>query len=96
VDRLLSPLLFVLALALFCTAALLALSGFIDWLIHGRWPDQSLLRLGYETGLVRARWFLTQGWAGLVRNVLASVPGSVAALVLAPLCWWSARRLGSR
>lgn len=96
VDRILAPVLFVLALALLCVAALLALAGFIDWLIHGRWPDQSLLRLGYDSGLLRARWFLSYGWGTAVRDALAAVPGSLAALLLAPLCWWSAGRLGRR
>lgn len=95
-DRILAPILFVSALALLCASALLALSGFLDWLIHGRWPDQSLLRLGYDTGLLRARWFLAAGWGGPVREALAAVPGSLAALLLAPVCWWSAGRLSRR
>lgn len=95
-DRVLSLTLFVLALACLCAAALLALSGFIDWLIHGRWPDQSLLRLGYDTGLLESRWFLAAGWTGPVREMLAWLPGSLVTLALAPLCWRLSNRLEGR
>lgn len=95
-DRFLSVSLFILALALLCGAALLALTGFIDWLIHGRWPDQSVLRLGYDIGLIEARWFLVHDWVRPLRDVLAWLPGSLTALLLAPLCWWLSGVIGRR
>lgn len=95
-DRMLSTTLFVLALACACTAALLALSGFIDYLVQGRWPDQSVLRIGYDSGLLEARWFLRNDWSMPVRDVLARVPAALASLVLTPLLWWLSNRFASR
>jgi hypothetical protein len=88
VDRILSLTLFALALTCVCGAALLALAGFIDWLVSGRWPDQSVLRLAYDNRLLHARWFLQNDWSMPVRDVLARVPAAAAALGVAPLCWW--------
>lgn len=87
-DRILSSTFFVAAIACGCGAALLSLAGFIDFLIHGRWPDQSLLRLAYDSGWLHGRWFLVHDWAMPVRDVLYRVPAAVMALALAPLCWW--------
>jgi hypothetical protein len=87
-DRIFALTLFTLALACFCIAALLSLAGFIDWLIQGRWPDQSVLRLAYDSGLLRARFFLSNGWSLPVRDLLARLPAALVAVALAPLCWW--------
>jgi hypothetical protein len=87
-DRILSLTFFALALACGCAAAILALSGFIDFLIHGHWPDGSVLRLAYDSRLLRARWFLANDWGMPVRDVLARVPAALLAAGLAPLSWW--------
>lgn len=87
-DRILSLTLFVLALACLCGAALLALAGFIDWLIYGHWPDQSVWRLASDSGMLRSRWFLVHDWSRPVRDVLAGLPLPAVVIVLAPLCWW--------
>lgn len=88
VDRILSLTLFVLALACLCGAALLTLTGFIDWLIYERWPDQSVWRLASDSGLLQRRWFLTRDWLGPVRDVLTGLPAPAVAIALTPLCWW--------
>lgn len=95
-DRLLALSLRTLALGCGCIAAILALAGFIEFLQVGRWPDQSLLRFAYDHRLLNARWFLQNDWSLPLRHFMAWLPLSLAALVLAPLCWWlgglSARR----
>lgn len=87
-DRYIAIALQVLALACVCAAALLALAGFIEYLQRGRWPDQSLLRLGYDSGLLRARWFLVDDWRMLLRDLLAWLSAAWVSLGLAPLLWW--------
>lgn len=86
-DRTLAVLLRTLALGCGCIAVLLALAGFIDFLISGRWPDQSLLRFGYDAELLRGSDFLAHEWGLTVRNLLAAVPASLVLLAAAPLCW---------
>ena len=95
-DRIFSSTLFVTAIAFGCGAALLTVAGFIEFLIHGRWPDQSLLRLAYDNGWLHGRWFLVHDWAIPARNVLSRVPAAVMALGLAPLCWWLGSRFARR
>ncbi len=92
-DRLISLVLFLLALGAGSIAVVLVLAGFIEFLQSGRWPDQSLLRLGYDSGLLRARWFLAHDWAMILRNLLAGVPAAVALAALVPPCWWLSGRL---
>lgn len=94
-DRWFALFFHALALICACLAALLALSGFIDFLIVERWPDQSLLRVGYDSGLLRARWFLAHDWTMTLRDVLARVPAALALLALAPASWWLGGRLAA-
>ena len=95
-DTVVSLLLRALALGLGCAAVLLALNGFIEYLQTGRWPTLSLLRLGYDSGLLQARWFLAHRWSMPLHDVLDALPVTVVALGLAPLCWWLGGRLGRR
>jgi hypothetical protein len=85
-----------LALACACGAAVLALGGFIDFLVSGHWPDQSLLRLAYDARLVGARWFLLDDWRMPLRDILDAVPAALALLAAAPLFWAVAVRFGRR
>ncbi|MEQ8860547.1 MAG: hypothetical protein RIC56_18045 [Pseudomonadales bacterium] len=94
-DRLFAPLLRVLALSCGGIAAVLVLAGFIQFLQTERWPDQSLLRIGYDSGLLQARWFLAGDWAMTLREGLARMPTALALLLLAPPCWWLGGRLGN-
>lgn len=87
-DRHIALTLRVLALACVCTAAVLALAGFIEYLQRGRWPDQSLLRAGYDSGLLQARWFLVGDWRMFLRDQLAWLSVVWVSLGLAPLLWW--------
>jgi hypothetical protein len=91
VDRFFAIALQTLALACLCVAAVLAVAGFIEFLIDGRWPDQSILRMGYDSRLLEARWFLNAEWALTIRDLLAEVPTTLLAVALAPLSW----RLGA-
>ncbi len=95
-DRPAAFLLRALALAAVGIAAVLLLGAFIEFLQRGRWPDQSLLRLVYDQRLISAYWFMTDDWRRLVRSLLAAVPVPLAALALAPPCWWLGGRLGRR
>jgi len=92
-DRVLSTLCYLLAFGCGCTAGVLAFDGLLEYLGGGRWPDRSLLRLGYDSGLVRARWFLVQDWAMPLRDVLAALPAAVALLATVPVWWWLGSRL---
>jgi hypothetical protein len=95
-DRYVSLLLFLLSLGLGCLAVVLALSGFIEYLQSGRWPAFTLLQLGYDLRLLSPRWFLAHPWSWSIQEALGRVPAAVAALALAPLCWWLSGRLGRR
>ena len=87
-DRFFSLMFFCTALGLAGGAVLLFIVGFVEYLQVGRWPALSLLQLGYETHLVKARWFLANQWSWPVHDALDRVPVTLAMLVAAPLCWW--------
>ena len=95
-DQLLSKLLFIAALLSLAAAALLLFNGFIEYLQLGAWRSPSLLGVGYETGLLKARWFLayTQSW--WIPDLLAKIPVYAALLTFGPLLWWCSNRLGGR
>lgn len=95
-DRHIGLALRALALACLCTAAVLALAGFIEYLQRGRWPDQSLLRFGYDSGLLQARWFLVDDWRMHLRGLLAWLSVPWVSLGLAPLLWWLGGMLARR
>ena len=86
-DRLLAISFFGLALLLFSAVVVGLLVGLIEWLQSGHWPSISLLEAAYDTGLVRARWFVTVEWGWRLHEWLDMVPLSVAAIVIAPLFW---------
>ncbi len=95
-DRAFSILLFVLAILSIGTAGLLLLSGFIEYLVAGRWRIDSLLDAGYELNLLNSRWFLASQAGGLIREGLRQTPAFVALLVVGPAAWWLSNRLGRR
>jgi hypothetical protein len=87
-DRLLAIIFLGLALLLFSAVVVGLLVGLIEWLQSGYWPSISLLEAAYDTGLVRARWFITVDWGWRLHEWLDAVPLSAAAIVFAPLFWW--------
>ncbi len=95
-DRLLALACYLLALICGCGAALLSLSGFIDYLIRGDWPDQSLLRIAYDHGLIRPHWFLGHQWTMGLHHVLAMIPAALVAVVCVPVFWWLGGYLARR
>lgn len=95
-DRIVAFALFTLALAFGCIAVLLALSGLIDYLVHGHWPDHSVLQLAYDNHLLRARWFLAHDWSMPLHDLLGRVPAALPVAALAPTCWWLGDRLARR
>jgi len=95
-DRLFSLVLFAAAIASFGGAVLLLLNGFIEYLQAGSWHATSLLQFGYDTMLIRARWFLANEWSWWIHDALAVVPTYLALIAVAPLCWWLSTRFGQR
>ncbi len=95
-DRFLTAWFYVIALALASGAVLFFIIGFVEYLQVGRWPARSLLQLGYDTSLVRARWFLANQWSWPVHDALAKIPVTVAMLCTAPLFWWLGGVFGRR
>lgn len=95
-TRTLTVLFFSSALAALATGLVMLLLGWIDWLQAGRWHALSLLQLGYDTGVLEARWFLSASWRWPIHDALAEIPVAFVLLALAPMCWWIGRRLASR
>lgn len=95
-DRIVSILLFVLALACLGGAVLLLLGDFVEYLQVGRWRVESLLDSGYELRLLNSRWFLASEPGAAIREALRVVPTFLALLVVCPLAWWLSTRLGDR
>lgn len=95
-DRLISLMLFGTAYLCGVAAMLILFVGFVDWLQTGRWAELSLLELGYNAQLLKARWFLEHRWSWWLHDVLQWVPVYAALLCAAPLAWvcgaWMARR----
>lgn len=95
-DRIVSTVLFAAAVLSLGGAGVLLLNGFVEYLQSGSWTATSLLELGYNTHLIRARWFLSYEWSWGVHDVLAIIPIYAALLGAAPVCWWLSRQLGQR
>jgi len=95
-DRVISIVLFAAAVLAFGGAVLLLLNGFIEYLQSGRWQAASLLQVGYDSHVIRARWFLGNDWNWWIHDVLALVPAYLALLAAAPCCWWLSGRFGER
>lgn len=95
-DRFFSTCLFVLAMVCLGGACLLLLNEFLEYLHNGRWRIDSLLDVGYEYHLLKARWFLASDVGSSVRGVLRQIPAFAALLVLGPLAWWLSGRLSER
>jgi hypothetical protein len=95
-DRFLSIALFAAAFLSFGGASLLLLNGFIEYLQTGSWTATSLLQTGYDSYLIRARWFLANQWSWWIHDVLEVIPTYAALLGIAPVCWWLSQRLDQR
>jgi len=95
-DRILSIALFVTAIGCFGGAVLQLLNSFIEYLQAGYWHSTTLLQFGYDTSLVRARWFLANPWSWWMHDLLASIPTYAALLATAPVAWWLSGRIESR
>ncbi|MCB1685982.1 MAG: hypothetical protein KDI31_15915 [Pseudomonadales bacterium] len=95
-DRLFSSALFGLALICFSLAFLLLLNDFVVYLQTGRWQTLSLLQFGYDSSLLRARWFLSHRWGLQLHDVLAQIPVPAVLLCVSPLAWWASGRFERR
>lgn len=95
-DRIVSTLLFAIAVLCLVGAGVLLLNGFIEYLQSGSWKTVSVLQLGYESHVIRARWFLRHDWSWWIHDVLEVIPTYGALLGLAPVCWWLSRLLAAR
>jgi hypothetical protein len=95
-DRLVSSMLFLLALLCIGGAGLLLLNEFLEYLQLGRWRIDSLLDSGYELNLLKSRWFLASELGSAIREGLRRIPTFAALLTTAPLAWWLSNRLGAR
>jgi hypothetical protein len=87
VDRLFALCFFALALAAAAAAAVICLAELIEWLQTDRWLSTSLLQVGYDWRLLKARWFLSAQWSWWIHDLLAQVPVQLALLAAAPLLW---------
>ena len=96
IDRAIAWFLFCTAYIFGIAAALILLAGFIEYLQSGHWTDVSLLEVGYDAYLIKARWFLDHRWSWWIHDVLNVIPLSVALIVSAPLLWLLATRLEQR
>ncbi len=95
-DRVIACFFYATAYAFGIAAALIMLGGFIDYLQTGHWSGVNLLELGYDTHVIKARWFLEHRWSWWIRDVLRVIPLSVALIVSAPLVWLIAARVEQR
>ena len=95
-DRFLTAGFYAIALGLAGGAVLIFILGFIEYLQLGRWPSLSLLQLGYDAQLIRARWFLANQWSWPVHDLLAKIPVLLAMLCIAPVFWWLGGVFGRR
>ena len=95
-DRLVSTTLFAIAILCLGGAGVLLLNGFIEYLQSGSWKSTSLLQLGYESHVVRARWFLRHDWSWWIHDLLEVVPTYAALLGIAPVSWWLSRLVAAR
>jgi hypothetical protein len=95
-DRLLSLGLFGIAIVSIGGAGLMLLNGFIEYLQSGSWTATSVLQFGYDTYVVRARWFLANDWSWWIHDMLGAVPLYAALLGIAPIAWWLSNRFSER
>ena len=95
-DRLISLLFFGIAYLSGVAALLILFIGFVDWLQTGSWNNLSVLELGYNTHMLKARWFLDHRWSWWMHDVLHLIPVYAFLLGFAPIAWifgaWMARR----
>ncbi len=95
-DRIGSLLLYFSAIAAGATALVMLLSDYITWLQTNRWSTLSVLQAGYDSGVLKARWFLNQQWSWPLHDLLAEIPLHVLLLLVAPLFWWLGVKLARR
>jgi len=95
-DRAIAVALFVIAMLCFGGTVLLLLNGFVEYLQTDRWESLSLLQLGYDTHVLRARWFLANDWSWWIHDVLEKIPAYAALMAGAPLAWWLSGVIGER
>ncbi len=95
-DRILSVLLFVLAILSLGGAGLLLLNDYIEYLQLGRWRIDTLLDAGYDLNLLNSRWFLASEPGAWIREGLRLTPAFLALLLFGPAAWWLSNRIGSR
>ena len=95
-DRALSIALFLLALGSLGGAGLMLLNGFLEYLQVGHWSATSLLQAGYDTHLIKARWFLAHEWSWWLHDLLEAIPTYAALLVVTPVAWWLSTRFRER
>lgn len=95
-DRLISLLFFGAAYICGVGAMLILFVGFIDWLQTGSWSNLSVLEFGYNSHLLKARWFLDHRWSWWMHDVLHWIPVYGVLLGFAPMAWvfgaWMGRR----
>ncbi len=90
------PICYATTLSAICVALVMLFAGFIEYLQIGRWDTPSLLEIGYEAHLIKARWFVAHQWSWWIHDVLERVPVALFLLGVAPLFWWVGNRLGRR
>jgi hypothetical protein len=95
-DRTLSTVLFLVALGSLGGAGVILVNGFLEYLQTGGWSAASLLQIGYDTHVIRARWFLANDWSWWLHDLLEMIPSYVALLAVAPCAWWLSTRFGER
>ena len=95
-DKFIANLLFVASLVAGAVAVLLLINGFVEWLQTERWQSVSVLEFGYDTHLIKARWFIAHRWSWWLHDVLEVVPVYAALIGFVPVAWWGSDRLGNR
>ncbi len=87
------PICYATTLCAMCAALVMLFVGFVEYLQIGRWDTPSLLEIGYESHLIKARWFLAHQWSWWIHDTLERVPVALFLIGVAPLFWWVGNRL---